>query len=502
MPDFEADDMSETKYAFLVMGKACQVCGTTKCNTQADHSVRVRACHKCLQAVLRTEAYIRDKHPDVHNQAFDCALQTPYSAAGEIRRDRAPYFYLPEVLAISKHLISLETVATANEADDVDTANSPQAYVKERKQLKEKVDLDATTIFGFESRSLDDSLALEREKRKERITAIDDKLAELGCTQRECYDMHGLYRVAYESTRALSEQEWDSLRPAMLAKLQKYRADKAEDAACQQLELYYHQMSLSLPAAQQVTFLPLADFLRLPTVEPLWNSDNPSVSLAAWLSKKQTVKREALAVMEQNKLDLFKLIASQLLQDGSPLPDPVKAALNDEAAFACLDDAIMDPIFARVTALFSCAVCHHKHPFPTIYRHVISSHATYDRMTPIIPEVDCLLPHANFRSAVLAMLRRENMDETTTTTEDLEALGERFVISGSNGKVYNKSWAFLTRDVSVHSYWWYRRHRLQRDKMPPEESYRFLELKPLPAPLSAPARSSAETRARLIDGTL
>lgn len=86
MPDLQAE-MDEPLYAFLVQGKACQarlepstssrsralialdrqVCGTTRLRTEAEHTLRVRACSKCMTAKyvssrLRARFLLIDSH--------------------------------------------------------------------------------------------------------------------------------------------------------------------------------------------------------------------------------------------------------------------------------------------------------------------------------------------------------------------------------------------------------------------------------------------------------
>ncbi|CDR46761.1 RHTO0S13e01200g1_1 [Rhodotorula toruloides] len=188
MPDLQAE-MDEPTYAYLVQGKACQVCGTTRLKTEAEHELRVCACSKCMTANLRNASRIRNEMEDLHPLALECCLSTPYSAAGNTRADEEHYFWVPEVAAVSDHLDAIDSPPKPENDDEQEPEYSPnddaQLFREECRQRKVKVSADAATIFKYESRSLDENLAEEKRKIEARMAQIRDRLIAAGFVAQE-----------------------------------------------------------------------------------------------------------------------------------------------------------------------------------------------------------------------------------------------------------------------------------------------------------------------------
>ncbi|GAA6035448.1 hypothetical protein JCM8097_000260 [Rhodosporidiobolus ruineniae] len=505
-PKLEAGDVSEPMYAFLTQGRACQVCGLGK-KTHVDHLIRVRCCSKCLQQNLRTESALLRKYPDLHNETFQCALSTPYSASGDEPRDKKPFYFLPDVLAVSNHLNALES--TWLESEEEPGGEPLQPYIASRRQLKKQVARDATTLFRFEASVLDEELAEESVGRMARRREIYDKLAELGHDPRDYTHLYWSQRI-FKSCTPLTDVEWNAACNDLGAivnrekvKRLKYERERAKSDARWDLRQLYEQLRNRVSEAERKAFPPKPDWYESPSVKPLWEPENVVVKAQTWPSIFPQLLAEAKLSIRETKVELFKLIATSMLSHGSPLPDNIKTALTDDAALSLLTDADMDPIFARATALFSCAVdgCEHKHVYPDIYQHVALKHASDTDVSS--PELDCEVPHRTFQVAVRQMLLRAGRDEATTTNADLEALGERFAVAGTHKKGFQNSynlqkqtWAYITRHEYPMPRWsfWSRGYykRSQRPKIE-EDTIQYLEILPPPPPPAPPRAPPAQT---------
>ncbi|GAA5863829.1 hypothetical protein JCM8547_006078 [Rhodosporidiobolus lusitaniae] len=444
MPDIEADDISEARYVFLVEGNTCQVCGTTKKGTQFEHHVRVRCCSKCLRDNLRTQAWTLKNHDeDLHGLTFDCALSTPYSAAGEHRVDKKHYFFLPEVLHISSHLTSL---ASADPVQLVDgdgvptkTVSAVEAFVARRAEIKKAVLKDVNEIYTYQVKSLDANLAREDEKRAERKKAIHAKLAGLGFEEAD-YKNEWRLQSFYSSTKPLTPAAWGVIKKAVLvhvtqnkqARLARERIDR-QRARQDQLKPLREQLVLALAGDDKLraTFPAHQTFLSLDSVKPLWEGDEVVVDPAGWGKVKPKIMKDVEKSVERTKRRLFEKLAKALLAEGAKLPAGVKEVLeeaepsNEAYGKDKLDrfsDADIDEVLARPSSLFTCP-CDARRPYPDVVSHVTSEHATqlnfgyaYD------------LPPASFRKAVRSMLEEKGMKEEETTHGDLEGMGAVFAV--------------------------------------------------------------------------
>ncbi|BGP20846.1 hypothetical protein JCM10213v2_009011 [Rhodosporidiobolus nylandii] len=471
MPELETQDMSEPLFAHLIQGNACQVCGITK-KTEVDHYVRVRACHKCLQQNLRIESYIREKNPGLHYKTFECSLSTK------------SYYFIPDVLKISAHLLALDPSGAADlDTEHENTAPPPvdpavAAYVLERKQFIMTVGWDADTIFSWEAAVVDADLKEDEKLREKRADQINKKLMSLG---HDIRDVKPLYDIepAYRTSRPLNEADWRYFRRQLEHAATRQKVQRLRE----KLRPFYSSILWAPGVSYKArrVYLPFTDWLHLPSIKLLWQEDKTDVDAAVWPTIRQHVMEEMTALMRATKLELFQLVASALRVDGSSLPANVVNVLDGGAPNASLSDADMDPILARVTALFSCALCHKKFPFDECYSHVSEVHSSLTSLERVSPELDCLLPHANFRNAVLQLLRStDGLDEAVTTSAQLEGGNMRFVVRTSSPSVsrwyypLHDRWAWITRNVDFN-FWgdWYHSRRKQRPALKEEDVISF-----------------------------
>jgi hypothetical protein len=95
------------------------------------------------------------------------------NAAGNQRSDLALSYWLPDLLAVSSHLDSLALASNVQLLDDQGfptgrIVDATTAYVKQREKLKKDIVKDAESIFDYQVKSLDDTIAVDFEKIKER----------------------------------------------------------------------------------------------------------------------------------------------------------------------------------------------------------------------------------------------------------------------------------------------------------------------------------------------
>ncbi|GAA5970328.1 hypothetical protein JCM11641_001665 [Rhodosporidiobolus odoratus] len=183
VPHLEAGDVSQPKYAYLIFGTACQVCGNSEHKTEVDYFVRVSCCRKCLrQKLIRYGA-----HACVHPSD---------SAAGESRKDAKPFlpfaanYFLPsqpDVLAASDKLFSIDLDNLSSDETEAAEGASPlentdtRVCIQMRSLVKRKAEVAASTMFAIESGNLDAHLAAQELKREQRATKINQNLVQLGC---------------------------------------------------------------------------------------------------------------------------------------------------------------------------------------------------------------------------------------------------------------------------------------------------------------------------------
>ncbi|BGP02604.1 hypothetical protein NBRC10513v2_003706 [Rhodotorula toruloides] len=477
MPDLQAE-VDEPMYAYLVQGKACQICGTTRLKTEAEHELRVRACSKCMTANLRNASRIRKEMDDLHPLALEWCLSTPYSAAGNTRADEEHYFWVPEVAAVSDHLHAIDPPPKPEKEDDAQPEYSPnddtELFREECRQRKVKVSADAATIFKYESRSLDENLAEERKKINDRFKQIQDKLIAAGFEQSTL----ATPTWARLSGRPLTEQEWVEIGPAVTATVRAYRdtymryeADLRKTGRRNALRTLRQQVFASCTPLEQQLFPRDAAFYRLPTVEPLWEPEGVVANPASWSAIVPSIRLEVQRQMRHDRVWCADQLARVLHKSRIPLPDAVLRAISQESSpfvdekdetkglaplHAQVTDAEVDKLFARPVSIFMCSEYCGLYPFTDAIKHLSMVHGYFHT------NASCLPAPASYLQLVDDMLERANLDRADTTMEDLASLGNRFTVELRTGKTLrDQPWKVVAAGYytsPLRHYWsWHRR---------------------------------------------
>ncbi|BGP07908.1 hypothetical protein JCM10049v2_003753 [Rhodotorula toruloides] len=450
MPDLQAE-MDEPTYAYLVQGKACQVCGTTRLKTEAEHELRVCACSKCMTANLRNASRIRNEMEDLHPLALECCLSTPYSAAGNTRADEEHSFWVPEVAAVSDHLDAIDSPPKPENDDEQEPEYSPnddaQLFREECRQRKVKVSADAATIFKYESRSLDENLAEEKRKIEARMAQIRDRLIAAGFVAQDVLAIPRGYD--YGGVR-LSDDEWAKIQPTVTAlathnrqrRLSLERAQRQQDRR-NALQPLFVQVKAACSASEQAIFPRKKAFDQLPTVKRLWSTTQ---------TLHVTILSDVRRLLRLDKVWMFDQLARVLHEANIPLPPRVVKVITSERSVFVdekdeskglaplheqLPDAVIDQLFSRPVALFVCSnsTCLNK-SYPDILAHVASSHPWSEP-----DNVSCVPAGAEYLKLIDTMLDEANLDRLNTTSQDLKRLGGRFAVTLRDGSVKrNVSW--------------------------------------------------------------
>ncbi|GAA5999079.1 F-box protein [Rhodotorula paludigena] len=460
MPDLEAD-LAEPMYAFLVQGKACQICGTTKRKTEVDHYVRVRACKAHLSENLRVETDIRKRHSSLHPSSFACSLSTEWNAQGNLRADGELHYWEPDVLATSQRLHSLEGSGKGEQATTSQTSVLTQFY-NERSKLRVDVAKDAKTIFAFELRSVDDNLKEDEVKTKTRRKAIFAKLAELGYDERDYRDLHKFLssaQPAVTSPKELTEREWSRIRPKILTEVDRQKSARLlheeQDRRSRRrgaLRPLYNQLFMAASPVQQQAFPSFEAFTTFDDVKVLWQPAEAVVDPKTWPALKLELAVEIEAIRQQDKFSYFDMIGQQLLDRGVQLNRPIKRAIEKEPiAFvdgpngrvlaplhAKLPDEQVDAVLALALSLLECNACLLKLPYSDLAAHFRSVHPHSRPSSRLAPE--------SFFRAIDGMLYNAKYDADTTTIDEMLQLGAVFTVHFSDGtEAVGKSWRQVTR---------------------------------------------------------
>ncbi|BGP48139.1 hypothetical protein JCM10450v2_004011 [Rhodotorula kratochvilovae] len=445
LPDLR-EPLSEPKYAFLAQGSTCQVCGSTRHKTEAEHPLRVRACSKCFQKDLQIEDKIRKEHPQVHEYAFRCALSTKYSAAGKARVDGKFYYWVPDVVDISEHLHSLDPQPTfVDVAEDEDTVeryipnDAVSKYFDERRAVIKRVGDDADTIVDFDRRKYREALHEESEDRKKRYEMLCAKLAAAGFTEKD-YD-----GIPYWARNSMGS-DW--------VRAQRVRQDRVYPL--------YRQLVAAAPAGDAPLYPRFEAFLDLPSVKTFWEPEGAVVDVAAWTNVKPAILVDIADEMRKDKLHCFDLVARTLVAAGADLGG-VRTVLEQEPSIfvdpndeskgiaqlhAQLAPGVVDDILQRATGVLCCTDCYTavKMPYVDMLVHLKRRH-------PSNINASCEAAPSDFVKLLRDALLDAGKDEATTTKAELEDLGAVFDVALKGGGVIRgKTWGELTSG-SIRETW-------------------------------------------------
>ncbi|TNY18652.1 hypothetical protein DMC30DRAFT_418644 [Rhodotorula diobovata] len=434
-PDME-QPLSELKYAHLAQG---YVCGSSKECTEVEVALHVRACTHCFKTNLKYSKTISLGHKGLHPRSFDCALSSPYSVWGHHAWRSGPrYYWLPDVLALSDRLHSLDPgAALARERGEeyADTA-AVTTFCAEHTKFIQNVRANAQAMHDAQVRVMDEELRKQDARLKKRHEQLCTKVADVGYSRD---DYEGIPDWSKNTLVELTDEEWKKIGRHVLASVAKYQQrrlakeeKRAQDKRKRQLRSLYNELTDTLAAAEHAVWPRVEVFCDLPSVVPLWKPAHAVVSPTTWSALKPTILADVRREMRTDKLYCFDLVARSLRGAGANLGRKVETALDHEPSIfvnvknevkglaplnAQLLTAVVNGVLARATALLACSACRCKLPYADMLEHLKDEHVW-------LAEASCEAAKPQFVALLRDCLLQAGKDEATTTRLELEELGD------------------------------------------------------------------------------
>ncbi|GAA5965844.1 hypothetical protein JCM3765_001202 [Sporobolomyces pararoseus] len=121
LPELGANDLSNLKYAALVYGDHCQVCGK-KGRTLEDFFVRKRYCEPCKRAnLIPVHEHVRKIK--AHNFLYECALSSLHGGT-TANLSKTVYYYFPSLIPLNQELNEISSRINALRPPDYRSIHS------------------------------------------------------------------------------------------------------------------------------------------------------------------------------------------------------------------------------------------------------------------------------------------------------------------------------------------------------------------------------------------
>ncbi|BGP02608.1 hypothetical protein NBRC10513v2_003710 [Rhodotorula toruloides] len=471
--------MSEPMYAFLLCGRACEVCGTTKRETTLRLDLQARACSKCLEKNVCLASTLEEEIHDLHPLTTKCCMSTPYSHTGKRSVSRKPFYWFPEARTLSWYLHTIDLVAARTDRTKIRPSTAAIAFQAEMDEFKTAAEADVA-IFeeGFElvekAKSKD-----EQERAEWRFRQIQIRLMNAGFNKE---DTLAVPLSVKNSSRTVDEDYWELVKDRVIKAVQTARDKRVEQeqkARKKQLSKLYTQLCEASSSAEKEFFPSAHAFLRLPTVEPLWHPEDSVVDPSSWPALAPTIRLDLRRQARIDKIRFSHQLAIALLSLGTPLPDEFFKAVTLESSHF-LDDEDeskgIAPLHDRLTdqqlslfldnplALFLCNACkqtchvkeaglHFQDAISWCERNDVEIEARfYPAASPYLQLLHRCLVDAGFYVA-------------TTTCADLAELGMHLEVQLRNGNSILVDWAALSTGEYVDrgAWCWITTYNLIRD---------------------------------------
>ncbi|GAA5846190.1 hypothetical protein JCM9279_005854 [Rhodotorula babjevae] len=473
-------EMSIVRYAYLLDGSECEMCGDDACLYEV---YMARLCDDCYDEKVATKDTITDNRPYLHESAFACVLHMH-----EI-------FFEPDVLLQSAHLYRLEALASRQGRS---RENAVIDYVARRSNLLVELSAQAD-VLEQQRVVLDEADRLVKFREAPFQAACE--LKALGYKPEDYGDLtdewwYDRWWWAADDVELGSEDggsddgeeqdpyEDDDDLGAMTWLLKSYFIEDDGDDLIEWDDVklwivtYAHRRSLPRvreeaevrrtgrkgelrPLVDQVLALlspslrriapSFDDFAFLPVVRPLWYADSAVVDPSTWSASHPAILADVLRSIRALKIRLFSRLARTL--PSTSLPQHLAFTLSTELADVdprraplhhLLPDADLDPILARPSALFRCGVCSTKLVYPHIVEHLRDEHGASAAQCAAW----ACAPDERFGEAVRALLEGAEGLGDETTDEELRSMGVMFRVEEEidGGHVLHslESWEQLT----------------------------------------------------------
>ncbi|GAA5852742.1 hypothetical protein JCM9279_003953 [Rhodotorula babjevae] len=451
LPDVVTEHFSEIHYATLIFGRECQVCMAGK-YVSLEPRLRLRICKSCRNQQLVKLSALKRTHPDVlaklHPRAQDAVLDSRgYVLLNDLHRatvilrdledqDEDDYIAEGNVALVHEpsppppsssrrrssrpHSSKSSTPRYQDEDDSEDNSTSPftrrvNEYVDARSGLSKEVSKHAHSIVKAYQLVKKHRQQLGYESYRARYEASRaDKLRKkvmslgLGYTWRS-FGASWSRNKLVKSTDPLTNDEWERIKPELLALLDRnderqrkktklYQDKLAQHQRQRDLRPRYDALLKSMPRSAR-PFAPLyLDFLLFPSVKPLWVGDS-GLSEQAWLDALDDIKDE----VEQFRLDLVAH-AHSIVLEATIDPDVNPCSLDDDELPADLDN-----FFSRATSLICCdrPYCEPPQKYSWPYHNVRDEYRNFNSIGPLISVLEHLHEHHNYDTEIYEFRARE-----------------------------------------------------------------------------------------------
>ncbi|TNY22863.1 hypothetical protein DMC30DRAFT_414738 [Rhodotorula diobovata] len=495
LPAATAGGFTEWQYTQLVFDKHCQGCGVNNVR-RADFGIRKRLCKTCRNSKILRLKWKRHHLPNIHPLAKNCVLR-PLHSPGDLRwLSNAEYALAEDLQAWSDQLWELEAESD-DSSDDIgadeedgaatqtpvsggrparprrsaaapsykeDTSDDDdnrgrrepsrrvKAFVAARQPFLKQIKEEGEAMFygaaglreKLHSAHQANPVSFEtRMRQMDRADEIAEKVIELDPAYGDCvYTSSFTSHKLVMSDEALTDEEWDRIKPAILKLLARIKKKQDRDALNTRLQNRqrnlrprYDKLKRALPASAR-PFVPLfINFLLLPSIKELWSELTVELNDGTWYNQLDAVKEE----LDQFRLDLAlharELIIAARRDPDDPDEHPTQSGPENEDEAGTPD--VSHDFFARATSFVCCTFTScHKHstagddrisgvvgPLPLVLAHQHARHNQADclsttRLCADGPQFRIELPLEVVR-AVDALIDLAKLDPATATRDDL-----------------------------------------------------------------------------------
>ncbi|BGP31918.1 hypothetical protein JCM10296v2_003697 [Rhodotorula toruloides] len=456
--------MAEPRYAFLLYGKACEVCGSTRRQSKSRFDLQVRACSKCLENNICLASTIEEEVGDVHPLTFQCCLSTPYSHAGKRSVSRKPFYWYPDAHFVSTYLHQIDPVAARTDRTKIHPSDAAIAFQADCDAFKTVAEADVS-IFGEGVKLVDEAkLADEQERPKLRFRQIQIRLMLAGFDK---VDTLATPIWVQNSSRTVDNEYWAQVKDRVIRAVQKAhdeRVDRERIDRKKQLSRLHAQLYDASSSVEQEFFPGVHAFLRLPSIEVLWQPENTVISMSSWAALTPKIRLDIQRQARIDKIRYSHQLARALPLAGIVLPSYISDLVSAEPSpfldeedqskgFAplhdCLTDQQLSLFLDNPLALFTCTACgltcHVKKTGPH-FQAGMRGHCLWGAGVYVEREAPEFQPSA--ASSYLQLLHGciidAGFDIAATTCADLAELGFHFEVQLESGSSILVDWEALS----------------------------------------------------------
>ncbi|GAA6048992.1 F-box domain contaning protein [Rhodotorula toruloides] len=365
-------ELPEPRVAFLLQGKVCQVCGSSTSNSFPRFDLQVRACYPCLEANVFPASAIAEEVQDLHPLSLRCSLAVRHSAKDKMHRRREPFYWKPEVIATSAYLHSIDPPAARTDRRKAHPSEAAVAFQRSFDGYKAAAAVDAAELVVHEERLYQEKLAEERERPAKRFKQIQERLIAAGFAEQDTLAVPMSVR---NSSEPVTDEYWAQVHSQVSGAVQAQRDRRLQHERSQRrdgLRALYKLLYDATSPAEQEFFPDVHAFLRLPSIEVLWQPEDAVIDMSSWAALTPKIRLDIQRQGRIDKIRYFDQLARALLSSGISLPAYIVNLITAEPS-VFIDDADeskgVAPLHDQLTdgqllsllhgplAIFTCSFC-------------------------------------------------------------------------------------------------------------------------------------------------